>query len=102
MYQIEFQGIEWSTTNIDYRLINCIVTCSFPIVVIWQLIVFSYSCPFPFLAAKMSDHKINIVEISDNDKVFMEINLSVDNNLVHMDSDDELFTNYLICKGFKL
>ena len=46
-------------------------------------------------AAKMWDHKINIVEISDDDEVFMEINLRVDNNLVHMDSDDdELFTNY--------
>ena len=48
-------------------------------------------------AAKMSDHKINIVGISDDDEVFMEINLPVDNNLVHMDSDDDkLFTNYLI------
>ena len=42
----------------------------------------------------MWDHKINNVEISDDDEDFMEINLPVD-NLVHMDSeDDELFTNY--------
>ena len=45
----------------------------------------------------MSDHTINIVEISDDDEVFMEINLPVDNNLLHMDSDDdELFTNDLV------
>ena len=44
----------------------------------------------------MLDHKINIVEISDDDEVFLEIILPVD-NLVHMDSDDEeLFTNYPI------